>query len=158
VKGSAGSPRPAQVLGLSPSPELGDSVGPIAMELSLQRLVMVSGANRDFAMTHIDNVAAQRAGAGAAFADVMFVFTMIDRLLLEWAGPSAVLRRIGPVRLRDFVIAGQELTVSGAVYDVQEANLPDGRAGIDVDVEVVFSQGATSRVTGRGKVWLPSAG
>lgn len=74
------------------APAVGAAVGPVEMHLSLQRLVMVSGANRDFAPTHIDNEAARAGGAPAAYADVMFVFTMVERLLLEWSGPAGVLR------------------------------------------------------------------
>ncbi|GGM20679.1 hypothetical protein GCM10007977_022210 [Dactylosporangium sucinum] len=126
------------------------------MFLSLQRLIMVSGANRDFAPTHIDNEAAREGGAPAAYADIMFVFTMIDRLLLEWAGPAAVLRRIGPVKLHDFVLCGEPLEVTGTVGRVTPAAAPDGRPGTEVEVEIAFVQGERRPVTGRGHVWLPA--
>lgn len=137
-------------------PAVGAAVGPVEMHLSLQRLVMVSGANRDFALTHIDNEAARAGGAPAAYADIMFVFTMIERLLLEWAGPAGVLRRLGPVRLHDFVVSGADLTVAGEVAAVTAAPGRDGRAGFDVAVEVHFGQGERRPVTGRATVWVPA--
>jgi acyl dehydratase len=136
---------------------VGQAVGPLRMFLSLQRLIMVSGANRDYAMSHVDNEAARAGGAGSAYADVMFVFTMVDRLLLEWAGPDAVLRGIGPMKLRDFVLSGHDLEVRGTVTDVTPAVSPDGRDGLDVGVDVEFGQGERRPVLGRGRVWIPAA-
>jgi hypothetical protein len=140
------------------SPSVGAPVGPLEMFLSLQRLLMVSGANRDYAMSHVDNAAARAGGAESAYADVMFVFTMVDRLLLEWAGPDAVLRGIGPMKLRDFVLSGYDLQVRGTVADVTPAVLPDGRPGLDVGVDVEFGQGERTPVVGRGRVWIPTEG
>jgi hypothetical protein len=131
------------------TPVVGAPVGPLSMFLSLQRLIMVSGANRDFAMPHVDNEAAREGGAPAAYADIMFVFTMIDRLLLEWTGPAGVIRRIGPVTMHDFVLSGHDLTVFGTVAGVAEA-----RGGLDVDVDVSFVQGERRPVSGRATVWL----
>ncbi|BCB83861.1 hotdog family protein [Phytohabitans suffuscus] len=139
-------------------PTAGDTVGPLSMHLSLQRLIMVSGANRDFAPTHIDNEAAREGGAPAAYADIMFVFTMIDRLLLEWAGPPAVLRQIGPVKLHDFVLSGEDLEVTGTVVAVTPASAPDGRPGTDIEVEIAFTQGERRPVSGRGRIWTPAPG
>ncbi|MDQ7903780.1 hypothetical protein RB614_04515 [Phytohabitans sp. ZYX-F-186] len=135
-------------------PAVGDAVTPLTLHLSLQRLIMVSGANRDFAPTHIDHEAAREGGAPAAYADIMFVFTMVDRLLLEWAGPAALLRRIGPVKLHDFVLAGEDLTVTGTVTALTPA-AADGRPGTDIDVEVAFTQDTRHPVTGHARVWTP---
>lgn len=145
-----------ELAGLDYVPEVGASFGPLSIFLSLQRLIMVSGANRDFAMTHIDNEAAREGGASSAYADIMFVFSMIDRLLLEWSGPAGVLRRIGPVKLHDFVLSGQELTLTGTVVDVAEARLSEGRVGFDVDVDVRLVQGERRPVSGGARVWIPS--
>lgn len=139
---------------LAAVPEVGDPVGPLTMFLSLQRLIMVSGANRDFAMSHVDNEAARAGGAEGAFADVMFVFTVIERLLLEWAGPRAVLRELGPMKLRDFVLSGYDLAVEGTVSGVRPAEV-SGRNGHDIDVEVRLRQGARLPVVGAGRVWTP---
>jgi acyl dehydratase len=143
------------LVGLQDVPEIGALVRPLSIFLSLQRLIMVSGANRDFAMTHIDNEAAREGGAPSAYADIMFVFSMIDRLLLEWSGPTGVLRRIGPVKLHDFVLSGHELTLAGTVVDVAEARLPDGRVGVDIDVDVRLHQGERRPVSGSARVWIP---
>jgi acyl dehydratase len=137
-------------------PDVGAVVGPLPMFLSLQRLIMVSGANRDYAMAHVDNEAARAGGAESAYADIMFVFTMIDRLLLEWAGPSAVIRRMGPVKMHDFVLCGFDLSVEGTVAAVSPARLADGRDGLDVEVDVRFVQRDRRPVTGQARVWLPA--
>jgi acyl dehydratase len=140
---------------LTGPPEVGAAVGPLHMFLSLQRLIMVSGANRDYAMSHVDNEAARAGGAESAYADVMFVFTMVDRLLLEWAGPDAVLRAIGPMALREFVLSGHDLEIRGVVTDVSPASL-GGRDGLDVSVDVEFVQGERRPVLGRGRLWTPA--
>lgn len=140
---------------LSGLPAVGATVGPLPMFLSLQRLIMVSGANRDYAMPHIDNEAAREGGASSAYADIMFVFTMIDRLLMEWGGPRAIVRRMGPVRMHDFVLCGFGLSVEGTVAAVSPGRLADGRDGLDVEVEVRFMQGDRRPVSGRAQVWVP---
>jgi len=137
---------------------VGDTVGPLRMFLSLQRLVMVSGANRDFAPTHIDNEAARAGGAPAAYADIMFVISMFERLLLEWAGPAARPRRIGPVRLHDFVVCGEDVTVAGSVVAVTAATGDGRRPGFDVEVEIGITQAERRPVSGRGTVWVPAQG
>lgn len=145
-----------ELVGFENAPKIGSTIPPLSICLSLQRLIMVSGANRDFAMTHIDNEAAREGGAASAYADIMFIFSVLDRLLLEWTGPAGVLRRIGPVKLHDFVLSGHELTVAGTVVDVAEARLPDGRLGVDVDVDVSLLQGERRPVSGKARVWIPS--
>ena len=132
-------------------PEVGEAVGPLSMFLSLQRLIMVSGANRDFALTHIDNESAREGGVPAAYADIMFILTMIERLLLEWAGPSAVLRKIGPLKLHDFVLSGEDLQVTGVVRGVAP-----GHAGVDIEVDIRFVQGERRPVSATGRVWIPT--
>jgi acyl dehydratase len=132
-------------------PEVGQAVGPLSMFLSLQRLIMVSGANRDFALTHIDNESAREGGVASAYADIMFILTMIERLLLEWAGPAAVLRKIGPLKLHDFVLSGEDLQVSGVVRGVS----PSASAGFEVEVEIQFVQGERRPVSATGRVWIP---
>jgi acyl dehydratase len=132
---------------------VGEKVGPVSMDLTLQRLIMVSGANRDFAPTHIDNAAARAGGVPAAYADIMFILTMIERLLLEWTGPAAVLRGIGGLKLHDFVLCGEHLDVRGEVRAVAPAD----RGGSDVEVAVEFVQGTRVPVTATGRVWVPAA-
>jgi hypothetical protein len=140
---------------LTGEPVAGMAVGPLTMNLSLQRLIMVSGANRDFAMTHIDPVSAREGGAPSAYADIMFIFTMAERLLIEWAGPRAVLRRLGPIKLKDFVVCGEQLNVLGVITAVNPETPADGREGLLLDADIEFVQGIRKPVTGMGQLWIP---
>jgi hypothetical protein len=140
---------------LTAEPVVGMAVGPLTMNLSLQRLIMVSGANRDFAMTHIDPVSAREGGAPSAYADIMFIFTMAERLLIEWAGPRAVLRRLGPIRLKDFVVCGEQLNVVGVITAVNPERSTDGEDGLLLAVGIEFVQDNRKPVTGTGQLWIP---
>lgn len=62
-------------------------VATTSIDLTLQRLVMAAGANRDFAPVHHDPAVAAAAGLGAPFANSMFVATQFERTVVEWAGP-----------------------------------------------------------------------
>jgi acyl dehydratase len=103
------------------SVEVGEVLPETSIGLSVQRLVMIAAANRDFAPTHHDAEAARATGAGHPYGNMMFVMAMFERAVLEWAGPGARLRRLQNVRMMSFNEAGLTITGHGTVTSVDPA-------------------------------------
>ena len=90
----------------------------IGIPITLQRLVMEAGANRDLSLIHHDTQVAQATGAPDAFANTFFLMGMFERLVREWAGPTARIRKIGPLRMMIFNAVGDTMHFKGAVESV----------------------------------------
>lgn len=106
---------------LTPSASVGDVLPAIQIPLTLQRLVMEAGANRDFSLMHHDAAVAQSAGASAAFANTFFLMGMFERLVRSWAGPHIRFRKMGPLKMLNFNVVGDTLTFRGEVVAIEEA-------------------------------------
>ena len=104
----------------------------IAIPITLQRLVMEAGANRDLSLIHHDTKVAQATGAPDAFASTFFLMGMFERLMREWAGPKARIRKIGPLRMMVFNAVGDTVHFKGTVESVDEAA---GTVTLDMWVE-----------------------
>lgn len=109
---------------------VGDEVAPFTVELTLQRLVMEAGANRDFSPIHFDEEVARASGAPGAFANTTFNETLIEAALREWAGLGARIRMI-EFRMRDFNTVGDVVSAAGVVSAVRA----DGTVELDVWIE-----------------------
>ena len=92
----------------------------IAIPITLQRLVMEAGANRDFSLIHHDTEVAKATGAPDAFTNTFFLMGMFERLVREWAGPRARIRKIGPLRMMIFNAVGDTMHFRGTVESVNE--------------------------------------
>lgn len=90
----------------------------IDIPITLQRLVMEAGANRDLSLIHHDTEVAKATGAPDAFANTFFLMGMFERLLREWAGPTARIRKIGPLRMMIFNAVGDTVQFKGTVESV----------------------------------------
>src|ERR1700722_2242164 len=114
------------------SVEVGERLPPTSISLSVQRLVMIAAANRDFAPTHHDGEVARATGAGNPYGNMMFVMAMFERAALEWAGSGARLRRLRDVRMMAFNEAGMTITCHGRVTSVDPAQ---GRVRMELWLE-----------------------
>ena len=112
--------------------EVGQELPPISIPITLQRLVMEAGANRDLSLIHHDKAVAQATGAPDAFANTFFLMGMFERLMREWAGPSARIRKIGPLRMMVFNAVGDTVTFKGSVASVDAAG---GQVSLDMWAE-----------------------
>jgi len=97
---------------------VGAALPPVSIPITLQRLVMEAGANRDFSLIHHDTRVARATGAPDAFANTFFLMGMFERLMREWAGPKARIRKIGPLRMLIFNAVGDTVTFRGEVESV----------------------------------------
>ena len=116
----------------SPDIQAGEALPPIAIPITLQRLVMEAGANRDLSLMHHDGNVARATGAPDAFANTYFLMGMFERLMREWIGPRARIRKIGPLRMMVFNAVGDTVQFKGLVETVDEAT---GTVGLDMWVE-----------------------
>jgi uncharacterized protein len=115
----------------------------VEVDLTLQRLVMMCAANRDYAPTHIDDAAALASGAPAAYADMISIFALAEKAVLDRLGPGIRVAALREVRLRSFTVHGRPLRI-------RTSRVP-GAVGGAPEVDVAFYQDgelptATARV------------
>jgi len=110
----------------------------ISIPITLQRLVMEAGANRDLSLMHHDGEVARATGAPDAFANTYFLMGMFERLMREWAGPAARIKKIGPLRMMLFNTVGDTVEFKGNVASVDMA-----AKSVTVDMWVESPRGKT---------------
>ena len=93
----------------------GDVLPEIQYPLTVQRLVMAAGANRDFNPIHHNSIAAQRGGAPDMYAMNFFHNGMWERAAREFIGLDGSIQQIGPFRMRIFSTVGDTVVVRGKV-------------------------------------------
>jgi acyl dehydratase len=131
------------------SVSVGDPVDPVSLGLSIQRLVMIAAANRDFAPTHHDAEIARATGADNAYGNMMFVMAMMERTVQAWGGPASRLRALSSVRMVAFNRAEDTVTCRGEVAAVD----PETR---EVTLDLWLETSPTRRTaTATARVTLP---
>lgn len=83
--------------------------------LSMYRLVMAAGANRDFNSIHHNSEYARDSGAPEAYANVLFLMGMWERAVRDWAGPAGVIGSVKGFAMKKFNLVGTTTTVHGTV-------------------------------------------
>ena len=127
---------------------VGDELGPISIPVTLQRLVMEAGANRDFSLIHHDRDVARATGAPDAYMNTFFIAGMFERLLRDWMGHAGQLNRITNLRMKIFNSVGDTASFAGRVAEV------DGNTGqVVIDLRGETEKGET--VTATATVTLP---
>lgn len=109
---------------------VGDAVGPFTLPITLQRLVMEAGANRDFSPIHFDPEVAQAAGAPHAFANTTLNETLLEAAIRGWAGLAARIRTL-EFAMKDFNAVGDVVSAAGVVTATRD----DGTVELDVWIE-----------------------
>ena len=129
---------------------VGDELGPISLPITLQRLVMEAGANRDFSLIHHDRDVARATGAPDAYMNTFFIAGMFERLLREWMGHGGRLNRIRDLRMQVFNAVGDTVSFRGRVTALQGESR-------QVDIAMWCEAGEVRTVTAAATVTLPSA-
>lgn len=109
-----------------------DVLPAISIPITLQRLVMEAGANRDLSLIHHDSAVAKATGAPDAFANTYFLMGMFERLMRDWAGPGARIRKIGPLRMMIFNAVGDTIVIKGKV---KEVDIAAGQVSVEMWIE-----------------------
>lgn len=97
---------------------VGDTIPPLSINLTVHRLVVFAGANRDFAQIHHDSYIAQRYGAPDMFANNVFCQAIWERAARRYMGMTGRIRTIGPFRIRQFNTVGDTMTTIGSVKTI----------------------------------------
>lgn len=100
---------------------VGEKLKPISIPVTLQRLVMEAGANRDFSLIHHDRNVARATGAPDAYMNTFFIAGMFERLLREWMGPQGNIRKITNLRMKVFNCVGDTAVFKGRVESIDVA-------------------------------------
>jgi len=95
--------------------EEGDEVPAVAFPLSVYRLVVEAGANRDFNSIHHNSDFARASGAPEMYANTGFLLGMWERAVREFVGLDGGIRHIAGFRMRRFNTVGQTVVVRGKV-------------------------------------------
>ena len=131
------------------SVSVGQAIGPIEIPITLQRLVMEAGANRDLSSIHHDHDAAVATGAPGVYMNTYFIMGMIERLVREWIGLEGRIRKIGPLRMKMFNCVGDTVVFKGRVKQKLEESQE-----VILDIQSETQKGQT--VTSQAIVSLPA--
>jgi len=96
---------------------VGDAVPSVEFPLSLYRLVMAAGSNRDFNPIHHNIEVARETGAPSAYANNIFLQGMWERTVREYVGLAGTIRALRGFRMRRFNTVDDTVTVHGQVVD-----------------------------------------
>ena len=132
------------------SVQVDSEIGPVSIPVTLQRLVMEAGANRDFSLIHHDGEVARATGAPDAYMNTFFIAGMFERLLREWMGPRGRLKKIVKLRMKTFNAVGDTVHFHGRVTAMDAAS-----GTVTLELWSQSEKGTT--VTAEAAVWLPSS-
>jgi acyl dehydratase len=93
----------------------GQALPAVRFPLSVYRLVMAAGANRDFNSIHHNDEWARQTGAPGMYANVLFLQGMWERCVREFIGTGGRIRQLSGFRMGSFNTAGDTVTVQGTV-------------------------------------------
>ena len=127
----------------------GDDVPPVEFPLTVYRLVVEAGANRDFNAIHHNSEVARASGAPEMYANTGFLLGMWERAIREFAGLEGSVRRITGFRMRRFNVVGQTVVVRGRVLGKRRednATLVELELWSEVDGELTVGPGTVTVV------------
>ncbi|MCW5652749.1 hypothetical protein [Hydrogenophaga sp.] len=121
-------------------------LAPASYPLSVMRLVMAAGANRDFNSIHHNADFARASGAPDMYANTYFLQGMWERCVRDHLGPACRLHSLQGFRMKAFNTAGQTVVVRARVT---RKWLQDGLGLLDIGIHSETAQGIT---VGPGRV------
>lgn len=129
-----------------PDVQIGDPLPELAIPITASLVVGGALASRDFTPVHHDRAAAQAAGLGDVFMNILTSNGLVGRYVTDWAGPSATIRNL-KIKLGTPNLPGDTMTLSGAVSEI---------SGQEVTVEIAGKNSWGNHVTATVRVALPS--
>jgi acyl dehydratase len=94
---------------------VGEPLPTVTFPLSLYRLVVAAGGNRDFNPIHHNPGYARTTGAEDAYANTLFLQGMWERAVREFIGDAGTIRALRGFRMRTFTLIGDTAVVEGEV-------------------------------------------
>lgn len=136
---------------------VGEQLPEVSIPLTVYRLVMAAGSNRDFNSIHHNTEYARSTGAEEMYANTSFLMSSWERLVRDWCGLTGRIRAVRGFRMRAFNYVGTTMRVLG---EVTAARTEDGAGGpvgvVEVAVRCEGPQGVTVG-PGTVEVLLPVA-
>jgi acyl dehydratase len=124
----------------------GEEITPQHFPLSVARLVLAVGANRDFNAIHYNTEVAQASGAPEMYANNFFLQGMWEKAVRYHIGPAGVIHKLSGFQMKSFNTAGDTVVVRGRVLRTWR----EGERGL-VEFEV-WSENAHGVSVGPGRV------
>jgi acyl dehydratase len=110
---------------------VGDELTSLSFPLTVYRLVMVAGGNRDFNAIHHNSDFARSTGAPDMYANTLFLQGMWERAVRDFIGLEGTIRQLKGFRMRSFNTPGDTVVVSGRV----KSRWLDGDSGL-IEIEI----------------------
>jgi acyl dehydratase len=104
-------------------------------DITYRRVVMNPGATWDYFPGHYDPEFAHGQGQPTIYANSLYLFGLLDKAAMAWAGPASFLVRRS-VRLHLSMYAGDTVTTTGTVTGLRDGGL------VDLAMAVTNQQGA----------------
>lgn len=106
----------------------GERLPEVAYPLTVYRLVMAAGANRDFNSIHHNSEYARSTGAPDMYANTSFLMGTWERCVRDWMGTGGTIRSMRGFRMRSFNVVGDTMWVRAEVTEWKDAE-DDADAG-----------------------------
>jgi hypothetical protein len=116
----------------------GDEVPAVEFPLSVYRLVVEAGANRDFNSIHHNTDYAQTTGAPEMYANNIFLQGMWERTVREFIGLGGVMKSLKGFRMKIFNTVSETVITRGRVRRKWQE---DGEAFVDLEIWSEHSKG-----------------
>lgn len=114
----------------------GEELPAVTLDVPYGRVIMNVAATRDFFAGHNNPFYAQSQGQKTIYVSTMFLQAFVDRVVTDWAGPRAFIRR-RRLQIRGSVFAGDAITGTATVARRYEEDAPwPFRHLADVEVSV----------------------
>ncbi len=123
---------------------LGDELPTQEFPLSVFRLVMAAGSNRDFNSIHHNTEYAQATGAPEMYANNFFLQGMWEKTVREYIGLGGVIKSLKGFRMSSFNTVGDTVRTKGKVKNKWEEG---GECFVELEV---WSENATAISVGPG--------
>lgn len=94
--------------------KVGDELPAVDFNLTVQRMVMTAGANRDFVTLHHNSTTAKAAGAPDMFLNNVSTLSLWERVISDWSGIYGRVKKAS-FRIVHFHAAGDVIHVHGKV-------------------------------------------
>lgn len=101
---------------------MGDELPTQEFPLSVFRLVMAAGSNRDFNSIHHNTEYAQATGAPEMYANNFFLQGMWEKTVREYIGLRGVIKSLKGFRMSSFNTVGDTVVTKGRVQDKWQEN------------------------------------
>ncbi len=119
---------------------IGEQLPVVELPLTVYRLVMAAGSNRDFNSIHHNTEYARSTGAEEMYANTSFLMSSWERSVRDWAGLAGRIRGIRGFRMRSFNYVGDTMRV---IAEVADARVEDERGVVEIAIRCENSAGVS---------------